>query len=128
MTKKIVLIALLLLGSIGYSQSLDCSKFKNGKFYNTSFPSSYFVIKDAIMEDIDNDVVLCTWSLYWLSDCEYEVVCTKSMIENITIGEKIVVTITDIKDDCFKFNRKLIGKKFDDGSDTVSFYSCIKKD
>lgn len=128
MNKKIILLILLLLGSISYSQKLDCSKFKNGKFYNTSFPTSFFVIKDTIMEDINDDVVLCTWDINWLNDCEYEVVCTKSTIDNITIGEKIIVTITDINDDCFAFNRKLLNKKFADGSDTKSFYSCIKKE
>ena len=126
MNKKIFFF-LLLLGSIGYSQSLDCSKFKNGKFYNTSFPSSFFVIQDTIMEDINDDVVLCTWSIKWLNDCEYEAVCTKSTIDFVAVGEKVIVTITSIKDDCFEFNRKLLDKKFVNGSDTRSFYSCIEK-
>lgn len=128
MNKKIFFLALLLLGSISYSQKLDCSKFKNGKFYNTSFPSSYFVIKDTIMEDINDEVVVCAWSIKWLNDCEYEAVCTKSTVDFIAVGEKIIVTITDINDDCFAFNRKLLDKKFADGSDTKSFYSCIKKE
>ena len=128
MNKKIFLLALLLLGSIGYTQSLDCSKFKNGKFYNQSYPSSSFVINDTIIEDFGNDVVYFTWSIKWLNECEYEAVCTKSTNDFVTIGDKMIVTITDINDDCFAFNRKLIGKKFADGSDTKSFYSCIKKD
>lgn len=128
MNKKIFFLVLFLLASISYSQKLDCSKFKNGKFYNTNFPSSYFVIKDTIMEDIDEDVLLCTWSINWLNDCEFEAVCTKSETEIVAIGEKVIVTITDINDDCFAFNRKLLNKKFGTGSDTYAFYSCIKKD
>jgi hypothetical protein len=128
MNKKIFFLALLLLGSISYSQKLECSKFKNGKFYNTSFPSSYFVIKDTIMEDFGNDILYFAWSLKWLNDCEYEAVCTKSTDDFIAVGDKMIVTITDINDNCFAFNRKLLDKKFADGSDTKSFYSCIKKD
>lgn len=128
MNKKIFFLALLLLGSISYSQKLECSKFKNGKFYNTSFPSSYFVIKDTIMEDFSNDILFFAWSLKWLNNCEYEAVCTKSTDDFIAVGDKMIVTITDINDDCFAFNRKLLDKKFGDGSNTKSFYSCIKKD
>ncbi|MBF4472452.1 MULTISPECIES: hypothetical protein [Flavobacterium] len=128
MNKNLIFIAFLLLGSIGYSQSLDCSKFKNGKFYNKSFPSSNFVIKDTIVEDFNNDDLFFTWSIKWINDCEYEAVCTKSTTDFIAVGDKMIVTITSIEDECFAFNRKLIDKKFADGSDTKSFYSCIKKD
>jgi hypothetical protein len=128
MNKKIFFLALLLTGSIGYSQSLDCSKFKNGKFYSQISPSSYSVIKDTIVEDFGEDILYFTWSIKWLNDCEYEAVCTKSTTDFIAIGDKMIVTIMDINDDCFAFNRKLIDKKFADGSDTMSFYSCIKKD
>jgi hypothetical protein len=127
MNKKIFFLALLLLGSIGYSQSLDCSKFKNGKFYSKISTSS-FVIKDTIMEDFNGgDFLVWTWNIKWLNECEYEAVCTKSTNDFVTIGDKMIVTITDINDDCFAFNRKLIDKKFGDGSDTMSFYSCIEK-
>lgn len=127
MNKKIFFLALLLLGSIGYSQSLDCSKFKNGKFYNPSFPSSSCVIKDTIMEDFGDDVLYFTWNIKWINDCEYEAVCTKSTNDFVAIGDKMIVTITDINDDCFAFTRKLLNNKFGDGSDTKSFYSCIEK-
>ena len=128
MYKKIIYLALLLLGSIGYSQSLDCSKFKNGKFYNPSFPSSTCVIKDTSMEDFGDDVLYFTWSIKWLNDCEYEAVCTKSTDDFVAIGDKMIVTIIATNDDCFGFKRKLLGKTFADGSDTKSFYSCITKE
>nr|WP_315252848.1 hypothetical protein [uncultured Flavobacterium sp.] len=128
MNKKIFFLAILLLGSIGYSQSLDCSKFKNGKFYSKISTSS-FVIKDTIMEDFNGgDFLVWTWSIKWINDCEYEAVCTNSTNEFITVGDKMIVTIKVIDGECFEFDRKLIDKKFADGSDTKSFYSCIKKD
>nr|WP_315156689.1 hypothetical protein [uncultured Flavobacterium sp.] len=128
MKKKLALILLVLSGAMGYSQSLDCSKFKNGKFYNKNKPNIYFVIKDTIMEDFMDDNLVWTWSIKWINDCQYEAVCTKSTMEFVVIGDKMIVTITDINDDCFTFNRKLLGKTLDDGSDTKSYYSCIKKD
>lgn len=128
MNKNLIFLAFLLLGSIGYSQSLDCSKFKNGKFYNTNFPSSNFVIKDTILEDFGDDALYFTWSIKWVNDCEYEAVCTKSTNEFIAVGDKMIVTIKVIDGECFEFDRKLIDKKFADGSDTKNFYSCIKKD
>ena len=128
MNKNLFFLAFLLLGSIGYSQSLDCSKFKNGKFYNQSYPSSSFSINDTTIEDFGDDVVYFTWNIKWLNNCEYEAICTKSINDFVAIGDKMIVTITDINDDCFGFTRKLLGKKFADGSDTKSFYSCIKKD
>ncbi|REH01145.1 hypothetical protein [Flavobacterium aquicola] len=126
--KKLALLILFTISIAGYSQSLDCSKFKNGKFYNTNFPSSNFVIKDTIMEDFNDDILYFAWTLKWLNDCEYEAVCSKSTNEFITVGDKMIVTVKVIDGDCFEFTRKLIGKKFGDGSDTKSFYSCIKKD
>ena len=128
MNKKIFFLAILLLGSIGYSQSLDCSKFKNGKFYSKISTSS-FVIKDTIMEDFNGgDFLVWTWSIKWINDCEYEAVCTNSTNEFIAVGDKMIVTIKVIDGECFEFDRKLIDKKFADGSDTKSFYSCIKKE
>lgn len=128
MNKKIFFLALLLLGSISYSQKLDCSKFKNGKFYSKISTSS-FVIKDTVLEDFNGgDFLVWTWSIKWINDCQYEAVCTKSTNEFITVGDKMIVTIKVIDGECFEFDRKLIDKQFADGSDTKSFYSCIKKD
>nr|WP_315247415.1 hypothetical protein [uncultured Flavobacterium sp.] len=126
--KKLTLLILLTISIAGYSQSLDCSKLKNGKFYSKISTSS-FVIKDTIMEDFNGgDFLVWTWSIKWINNCEYEAVCTKSTNDFIAVGDKMIVTIKVIDGDCFEFNRKFFNKKFDDGSDTKSFYSCIKKD
>lgn len=54
--------------------------------------------------------------------------CYKSTNDFIAVGDKMIVTIKVIDGDCFEFNRSFLNKKFDDGSDTKSFCSCIKKD
>lgn len=126
--KKLALLILFTISIAGYSQSLDCSKLKNGKFYSKISTSS-FVIKDTIMEDFNGgDFLVWTWSIKWINNCEYEAVCTKSTNDFIAVGDKMIVTIKVIDGDCFEFNRNFLNKKFDDGSDTKSFYSCIKKD
>lgn len=127
--KKLALLILFTISIAGYSQTLDCSKFKHGKFYPTNKPNVYFVIKDTIMEDFMNDNLVWTWSIKWVNDCQYEAVCTKSTMEFVVVGDKMLVTITDINGDCFTFNRKLFGKIMgDDGSDNRSYNSCIEKD
>lgn len=135
MKKKIVLILFLLLGAIGYSQEvpapvqvLDCSKFKNFKAYNPDYPKKSFIVKGAIQESYDNGVLQLVWSVKWLSDCEYEVTCTKINGESpMVLGDKIVMTFVSIDDDCFTLKRTFFCKNFPSGDvDDGSTY-CLAK-
>ena len=128
MKKQIALILLLLVGAMGYSQTLDCSKLKNIKAYNPDYPKKTFVIKGATQESYDNGVLQMVWSLKWVTDCQYEVTCTKKISENpIEVGDRIVMDIMSIDGDCFTLKRTFYCKNLPEGEvDPESTY-CIAK-
>ena len=129
MKKKLVLILLVLSGAIGYSQSLDCSKIKNGKFYNPEYPNKITLRKDNIQESYNDELLQLVWSVKWISECEFETVCTKS-IGNvpIAVGDKIVTTITSIDGKCYTCKRTFYSKENPDGDVDPSSTFCIKTD
>jgi hypothetical protein len=126
--KKIVLILLLVVAATGYSQALDCSKLKNVKALNPDYPKRSFVIKGATQESYDNGVLQLVWSVKWLSDCEYEVTCTKKLTDSqMEVGDRIIMTIVSIDGDCFTVKRTFFAKNFPEGDvDPASTY-CIAK-
>jgi hypothetical protein len=135
MKKKVVLILLLLVGSIGYSQEvianvkvLDCSKFKNFKAYNPDYPKRTFVVKGATQESYDNGVLQLAWSVKWISDCEYEITCVKKLGESqMEVGDRIINTFVSIDDDCFTIRRTFYGKNFPEGDIDPGSTYCLAK-
>jgi hypothetical protein len=127
--KKTALILLVLLGSMGYSQTLDCKKFKNITAYNPEFPNKSFVIKDNVQESYNNGVLQMVWDLKWITECVYEVTCTKKIGETpIEPGDKIIVTITSINNDCYTCKRVFYSKDFPEGDVDPGSTFCFKKD
>ena len=126
--KKIVFILLLVVGSIGYAQTLDCTKLKNVKAVNPDYPKRSFVIKGATQENYDNGVLQLVWSVKWLSACEFELTCVKKLTESkIEVGDRIIETIVSIDGDCFTVKRTFFAKNFQEGEvDPESTY-CIAK-
>jgi hypothetical protein len=126
--KKIVLILLLMVGAMGYSQTLDCTKLKNVKAFNPDYPKKTFVIKGATQESYDNGVLQLVWGVKWLSGCEYEVTCTKKLTESpMEVGDRIVMTIVSIDGDCFTVKRTFFAKNFPEGDvDAASTYCRAK--
>jgi hypothetical protein len=128
MKKKIVLILFLVVGAIGYSQALDCSKLKNIKAYNPDYPKKTFVLKGATQESFDNGVLQMAWSVTWVTDCQYEVTCTKKSVESqIEVGDRIVVDVMSIDGDCFTIKRTFHCKNIPDGDVDPESTFCIAK-
>ncbi|WP_294964473.1 hypothetical protein [uncultured Flavobacterium sp.] len=128
MLKKIIVIIVLYTGIDGFSQSLDCSKFKNAKFYAPAFPTQYAVRKDSIQESYNDGKLEIIWKVKWLSDCKYEMECLKNMgEEQVKPGDKFIYTITEIEDDCFRTSIWYSNEKYPQG-DTFERILCIKKD
>jgi len=131
MKKQIALILLLLAGSIGHSQTLqtlDCSKFKNIKAYNPDYPARTFVIKGATQESYDNGALQLVWSVKWLSDCEYEVTCVKKVGgSQMEVGDRIIMTIVSIDDECFTLKRTFYCKSFPEGDVDPGSTYCLTK-
>jgi hypothetical protein len=135
MKKNVVLILLLLVGSIGYSQEaignvkvLDCSKFKNFKAYNPDYPKRTFVVNGANQESYDNGVLQLVWSVKWVTDCEYEITCIKKLGESqMEVGDRIIMTFVSIDDDCFTIRRTFFGKNFPQGDIDPGSTYCVSK-
>mgnify|MGYP003458538166 FL=1 len=128
MKKKLLLILFLVLGTIGYSQALDCSNLKNIKAFNPDYPKRTFVIKGATQESYDNGVLQLVWSVKWTTDCEYEVTCVKKLTESqMEVGDKIVMTIVSIDDDCFTVKRTFHCKNIPDGDVDPESTFCLAK-
>jgi hypothetical protein len=129
MKQQVALILLLLLGSIGYSQTLDCSKIKNVKAYNPEYTNRSFTIIDGIQENYNNGVLDLAWDVKWINECEYEITCTKSIQnEFIKVGNRIVATITNVDDKCFTLKRTFYSEEFPKGDLSPSTTFCFKKD
>ena len=128
MKKLFLLILFLVVGSMGYSQTLDCSKLKNIKAYNPDYPSRTFVIKGATQESYDKGVLQLVWSVKWLTDCEYEVICVKKLKESqMEVGDRIIMTIVSIDDDCFTLKRIFYCKNFPQGDIDPESSFCVAK-
>jgi len=128
MKKLFLLILFLVVGSMGYSQTLDCSKLKNIKAYNPDYPSRTFVIKGATQESYDKGVLQLVWSVKWITDCEYEVICVKKLKESqMEVGDRIIMTIVSIDDDCFTLKRIFYCKNFPQGDIDPESSFCVAK-
>lgn len=103
--KKIIVFCLFLLGAVSYSQKLDCTKFKNGKFAAPAFPDEYAIRKDSIEEGYFESKLQTVWSVKWLSDCKFEKICIKNLgAENVKIGDKSVAEIIYTDDQCVTYS------------------------
>ena len=129
MKKQVLsLFILLFISVMGYSQSLDCSKLKNIKAFDPDYPKRTFVLNGATQESYENGKLLLVWSVKSISDCEYEITCTKKLGESqMEIGDKITMTIVSIDDDCFTVKRTFFCKNFPQGDIDPGSTYCIAK-
>lgn len=118
MKSKIYLTLVILL--VGFTRSKsDCSEFKQGKFIclnkeEKQFDQSQIVIrtinKQIYIDSAKNDTLV--YDLKWVSDCEYQLINTKSNLKKegfVKIGDTLLVTIEPIDSTTFKY-RSLIEK------------------
>lgn len=99
--KKTLVFVLCLLGSFAYSQKLDCTAFKNGKFAAPAFPNEYSIRKDSIQESYMNGKLETVWSIKWLTECKFEAICIKNNgSEYVKLGDRSVSEIIYTDEDC----------------------------
>ncbi len=129
MKKQIALVFILLFSAaMSYSQTLDCSKLKNIKAFDPDYPKRTFLIKGAMQESYENGGLQLVWSVKWVSDCEYEITCTKKLGESqMEVGDRILMTVVSIDDDCFTVKRTFFCKNFPEGDIDPGSTYCIAK-
>jgi hypothetical protein len=112
------------------SQELDCKKFKNGLFYYPTLPEKTSIRKDSIQESYNNGKLEMIWKVRWLTECEYEIICDKVLIESIPIrkGDRIVAKIVKTEGNCFTSELKFYNSENPEGLSFPAGELCIKKD
>lgn len=105
MFKKICFIFCLVAFS-SFGQNKNCEDFKVGEFVYPGNPNKLSVRKDSVQESYNNGKLEMLWSVKWINDCTYEMVCQKVFSENIPIkvGDRIVTTILETDSKCYKFS------------------------
>lgn len=126
-----ILFAFTLLAN---SQTINCKKFKSGKFYYPGIPGSKgYVVRDNETQKsyyMNTQNMTVTWNVKWTSDCDYEL--TFKSAENgdgfFKEGDKILATITETNEDCFSFKSTFYNAKYPQGKEMPLGEMCIKKD
>lgn len=125
---KKFLFVFFLIGTVAYSQKMDCKKFKNGKFYARAFPDEYAVRKDSIQENYRNGKLESVWKVNWLSDCKFEILCVKDEGPyQAQPGFKYVYTIFATEEDCYYVSIWYANEEYPDGT-TFQRGLCLMKD
>jgi hypothetical protein len=99
----IIFLFLICLNSNLYSQSLDCLKYKTGKFGYPELPGKISWRKNSVQESYNNGILEMLWKVKWLSECQYQLTCEKLFVNKypIKVGDKIIATIISTDENCF---------------------------
>ena len=115
----------------GNSQTLECKKFKTGKFYYPTIPNKISLRKDSTQESYNNGKLEMLWSVKWLNECEYEMTCKQILVDGpypIKKGDRIVATIIKTEGDCFTTSLVFYNSENPGGQTIPAGEMCIKKD
>jgi len=93
----------LSLSTTMFGQSLDCRKFKTGKFGYPELPGKISLRKASVQESYNNGKLEMLWEVKWISECQYQLTCIKLFNNNypIKVGDKILATIISTDENCF---------------------------
>ena len=86
-----------------HAQNVDCNRFKNGDFYYPSMPDKILVRNGNVQESYIDENLEMIWSVKWLNDCEYDLVCIEILgnSSGFEVGERINVKIVSSVKNCY---------------------------
>lgn len=107
--KPITTILLLITFATGYSQDIDCSKFKTGYFQNIDSKDGNTFIKRTKKYQYETDVatgVKIKLKVVWLNECTYKLTLIKGNAKwkkekQIPNNPDLIVKITSVGDDYY---------------------------
>ena len=84
------------------SQSLECEKFRNGKFVYPNLPGNLSVRKGDTQKSYSNGKLQAIWKVDWLDECTIQLTCKKITGDalNFKKGDRIYSEIISIDGDC----------------------------
>lgn len=99
------------------AQNNDCVKFKNGTFYYPSMPDKISKRTGTIQKSYSNEKLEATWSVKWITDCEYDLVCVEVLDDasNFIVGTKIHVEIVSSVKNCYYSMLTIYNNDFPNG-------------
>jgi hypothetical protein len=110
---KILYFTILFISSHAlFAQEKKCTDFKTGKFrYKDSNLKDWIIIRNDTLQIETNKFanIEAQGSIKWKSDCEYELVYTKSSFKEF-IGKKISSNISNIQNEEFLCRSNLDGQ------------------
>lgn len=100
-----------------YAQNADCNRFKNGKFYYPSMPDKISIRNGDIQKSYVYENLEMIWSVHWINDCEYDLVCTEILgnSSDFEVGERIKVEIVSSVKNCYYSMLTIYNKEYPSG-------------
>jgi hypothetical protein len=123
------LLAFGLILSLTSSSQTNCQKFRNGTFYYPDIPGKISVRKGSIQKSYNEGRLEMIWKVKWLSNCKFEMICEKILVDNNSIkrGDRIVANIIATDASCFTSELVFYSKEIPEGEKLPGGPLCIKK-
>lgn len=122
-------LCLLMYSFSMQAQTLDCAKFKTGKFQYPGLEDKYSVRNETTQLSYNHGNLEMIWKVKWLNECEYELTCMKVLVKPYPIfkGDKIHATIIQTEGDCFTTKIIFYNKEYPKGQTFPQAQMCIAK-
>jgi hypothetical protein len=127
--KKIGVIGIAILISFKGHSQIDCQKFRNGTFYYPGMPGKISIRTDSIQKSYNDGRLEMLWKVNWITECTYELVCQKMLVNTYTIrpGDRFIANIIATDDSCFTTSLIFYSKESPEGEKIPGGPLCIKK-
>lgn len=129
LTITITTLVLICMAFKSNSQMVECEKFKTGKFIYPSIPNVVSLRKESTQESYRNGKLEMIWTVKWLTECQYEMICEKIFVDPCPIkkGDRIVATIVKTEGDCFTATLMIYNDNFPKGMSIPGGPMCFEK-
>ncbi|NMH27138.1 hypothetical protein [Flavobacterium silvaticum] len=125
---KNMLFLLALLPLLSAAQTVSCSDYKTGEFVYPNNANKVSLRKETTQESYNDGKLEAVWNVKWLSDCKYELVCTKRLKDDspFQLGDKMVATILETDDSCYTFSLTVFNSLHPEGFEVPNGKMCRK--
>lgn len=110
------------------AQTLDCPKFKEGKFSYSNHYGKISLREGNTQKSFTDGKLQAIWKVVWISECEYELICKKVIDKSMPFkkGDRIVATIIETEEHCYTTSNVLYNDQNPRGisvsNSTLCFY------
>jgi len=112
---KNIFLFLLMISSLSFAQTKDCSRLKNCKLESLlAEDKSYIIIKNNEYSQIYDDGNFVKATINWIANCEAEITISEVSIPDFSLntGEKLNLKIDKITGDIAECSVKMQGETY----------------